>query len=68
MPYDIRSTITFALLSLAISSQQAMLDLTLEICSDLDNKALTDRKDAYVVEAAGRGHEDQAAMPMAEKL
>jgi len=47
--------------------QEAVLDLTLEICRHLYNVALADRKNAYEVEGISRTYEDQAAMLTAEK-
>lgn len=47
--------------------QEATLDLTLETCRHLYNKALADRKNAYEVEGISRSYADQAAMLTAEK-
>jgi putative transposase len=47
--------------------QEASLDLTLDTCRHLYNRALADRKNAYEQEGISRSYEDQAAMLVVEK-
>lgn len=47
--------------------QEAQLDLTLETCRHLYNRALADRKNAYETEGISRSYEDQAAMLTVER-
>jgi len=47
--------------------QEASLDLTLDTCRHLYNRALADRKNAYEQEGISRSYEDQASMLVVEK-
>ncbi len=47
--------------------QEASLDLTLDTCRHLYNRALADRKNAYEQKGISRSYEDQAAMLVVEK-